>query len=70
MSVLLDGLKNQQEQGYMELQRKEWAKDADIPTRSHHLFSGVPYHQHVGQEYGATRLSEDLDEHLELSKVV
>jgi isocitrate lyase len=70
MSVLLDGLKKQKEQGYMDLQRKEWAGGADIPTRSHHLFTGVPYHQHVGQEYGATRLSEDMDEHLEVSKVV
>jgi len=70
MSVLLHDLKQSKEQGYMELQRKEWADGADIPTRSHHLFTGVPYHQHVGQQYGATRLSEDLDEHLEVSKVV
>src|SRR5713101_78788 len=70
MSVLLDDLKLRQEQGYMALQRKEWAEDADIPTRSHRLFTGVPYHQHVGQQYGATRLSENLDEHLEVSKVV
>src|SRR6266849_3930868 len=70
MSVLLEDLKLRQEQGYMALQRKEWAEDADIPTRSHHLFTGVPYHQHVGQQYGATRLSENLDEHLEVSKVV
>src|SRR5712692_6481652 len=70
MSVLLDDIKNQQEEGYMALQRKEWAPNADIPTKSHHLFTGVPYHQHVGQEYGATRLSEAFDEHLEVSKVV
>ena len=70
MSVLLHDLKKSKEQGYMSLQRKEWAEDADIPTKSHHLFSGVPYHQHVGHEYGATRLSEDLDEELEVSKVV
>jgi hypothetical protein len=69
MSVLLEDLKAQKEEGYMALQRKEW-EAADIPTRSHHLFTGVPYHQHVGQEYGAARLSEDLDEHLEISKVV
>jgi isocitrate lyase len=70
MSVLLDDLKHDKEQGYMALQRKEWAAGADIPTRSHHLFTGVPYHQHVGQQYGATRLSEEMDEHLEVSKVV
>ena len=70
MSTLLDDLKNQKEEGYMALQRKEWAEGADIPTRSHHLFTGVPYHHHVGHEYGASRLSENLDEHLEVSKVV
>src|SRR6266567_4586863 len=70
MSVLLEGLKHEKEEGYMELQRKEWAADATIPTRSHHLFTGVPYHQHVGQEYGASRLSRNIDEHLEISKVV
>jgi isocitrate lyase len=70
MSVLLDELKQSKEQGYMSLQRKEWTKGADIPTRSHHLFTGVPYHQQVGQEYGASRLGESVDQHLEVSKVV
>jgi hypothetical protein len=70
MSVLLEDLKRNQEEGYMALQRKEWAANADVPTRSHHLFTGVPYHQHVGHQYGATRLSEEIDEHLEMSKVV
>src|SRR6202790_3354646 len=70
MSVLLNDLKQDKEQGYMALQRKEWAAGADVPTRSHHLFTGVPYHQHVGQEYGATRLSQEMTEHLEVSKVV
>jgi isocitrate lyase len=70
MSILLKDLKQSKEAGYMALQRKEWAEGADIPTRSHHLFTGVPYHQHVGHEYGASRLSEELDEHVEVSKVV
>ncbi len=70
MSVLLEDLKQYKEEGYMELQRKEWADHAEIPTRSHHLFTGVPYHQHVGHVFGASRLSEDMDEHLEISKVV
>src|SRR5213594_4942954 len=70
MSTLLRGLQEKKEEGYMELQRSEWADGADIPTRSHHLFTGVPYHQHVGHVYGATRLSEDIDEGLEISKVV
>ena len=70
MSMLLNDLKHDKEQGYMALQRKEWAPGADVPTRSHHLFTGVPYHQHVGQEFGATRLGQEVDEHLEVSKVV
>jgi isocitrate lyase len=70
MSVLLEDMKKQKEEGYMALQRKEWDPGKDIPTKSHHLFTGVPYHQHVGHEYGAARLSEDLDEKLEISKVV
>ena len=70
MSTLLRDLKESKEEGYMELQRKEWADVADIPTRSHHHFTGVPYHHHVGREYGAQLLSEDIDQHLEVSKVV
>jgi hypothetical protein len=70
MSTLMHDLKEKKSEGYIALQRKEWAEGADIPTRSHHLFTGVPYHQHVGHLYGASRLSEQLDEHLEASKVV
>ena len=70
ISILLNDLKQKKEEGYMTLQRKEWADGVDVPTRSHHLFTGVPYHQHVGNVYGASRLSENLDEHLEVSKVV
>src|SRR5688500_9883410 len=36
-SKLLQGLSEEQERAYVELQRKEWAKDDDIPTKSHHL---------------------------------
>src|SRR5690348_7481334 len=64
MSVLLEGLKKDKEEGYMALQRKEWEDGAKVPTRSHHLFTGVPYHHHVGQEFGASRLGSDQDEHL------
>ena len=70
MSMLLEDLKKDKEEGYMALQRKEWDDGATIPTRSHHLFTGVPYHHHVGREYGAQRLSEDIGEDLEISKVV
>jgi isocitrate lyase len=70
ISTLLEDLKRHKQDGYMTLQRKEWAPGADIPTRSHHLFTGVPYHQHLSHVYGASRLSEELDEHLEVSQVV
>src|SRR5260370_3124567 len=69
MSVLLDDLRNNQEAGYMALHRKEWAPNADIPTKSHHLFTGVPYHQHVAQEHGATPRPETLDRHLQTSPI-
>src|SRR5207253_8741078 len=48
-SKLLQGLSEEQERAYVALQRKEWATDDDIPTKSHHLFTGVPYHQVLGQ---------------------
>src|SRR5438034_1439 len=55
-SKLLQGLQEKQEQAYVALQRKEWASDDDIPTKSHHNFTGVPYHQVLGQTMGASRL--------------
>jgi isocitrate lyase len=70
ISTVLQDIKEQQEEGHMILQRKEWADGRDIPTRSHHLFTGVPYHHHVGHEYVAARLNEELGEHVEISKVV
>jgi isocitrate lyase len=54
----------------MALQRREWADGDSIPTRSHHLYTGVPYHQHVGQQFGTSRFGADVDQHLEVSKVV
>ena len=50
LSTLLSAMADRQEQGYIELQRKEWDPTADIPTRSHHQFSGVPYHHLVGKD--------------------
>jgi len=70
MSMLLNDLKHDKQDGYIALQRKEWADGVDVPTKSHHEFTGVPYHQHVGHVYGASRLSEEIDEHLEVSQVV
>ena len=55
-SKLLQGLAADDEGAYIELQRKEWANGEDIPTRSHHLFTGVPYHQVMGEVLGASRL--------------
>jgi hypothetical protein len=70
ISILLNDLKKNQQDGYIALQRKEWADGVDIPTRSHHEFTGVPYHQHLGQVYGANRMGSEVDEHLEISQVV
>src|SRR5436305_13559413 len=61
-SRLLRAMAERQEQGYIELQREEWAEGDDLPTRSHHLFSGVPYHHLVGNQYGAARLSRQVAE--------
>ena len=61
---LLQGLRDEQHQAYIELQRAEFANGLDLPTRSHHQFSGVPYHNLMGAEYGAARLNKaTLDEH-------
>ena len=56
LSRLLQAMAERQEQGYIELQREEWADGADLPTRSHHFFSGVPYHHLIGERYGGARL--------------
>lgn len=64
LSELLKAMATEQEQGYIALQRKEWAPGADVPTRSHHTFSGVPYHHLVGQAYDAQRLGREFVEDL------
>jgi hypothetical protein len=61
---------DRQEQGYIELQRREFADGADVPTRSHHEFSGVPYHHLVGKAYDAARLGSEFVEALPAEKVV
>jgi hypothetical protein len=61
---------DRQEQGYIELQRREWAPGSDVPTRSHHQFSGVPWHHLVGTEYDAARLGTRFVEELDAAKVV
>jgi isocitrate lyase len=69
-SQLLQAMGEGQEQGYIELQRKEWVPGADFPTRSHHQFSGVPYHHLVGKKYDSARLGTEYVEDLPDDKVV
>ncbi|MEI4920540.1 hypothetical protein Q8G81_33815, partial [Klebsiella pneumoniae] len=59
LSQLLQAMAEKQEQGYIGLQREEWAAGKDYPTKSHHLFSGVPYHHLVGKMYDASRLGRE-----------
>jgi 2-methylisocitrate lyase-like PEP mutase family enzyme len=61
-SVLLKSLLEKDQQGYIELQEKEWAAGADFPTRSHHYFTGVEWHQVMGTEYGAQRLGAEFED--------
>jgi len=70
LSVLLQAMAEKQEQGYIELQRKEWEQGTDFPTQSHHRFSGVPYHHLVGEMYDSARLGKGFAEHLPDDKVV
>ena len=58
------------ERAYVELQSREWAGGDDVPTRSHHQFTGVPYHQLLGAAYGSARLGRGFDEKLGAAKVV
>ncbi len=70
LSVLLQSMSKDQQQGYIELQNKEWEAGSDFPTRSHHFFSGVPYHHVVGKLYDAARLGKEFCEKLPEEKVV
>ncbi len=63
-SRLLEGMQERGIDGYIDLQREEFEDGTDRPTRSHHLFSGVPYHHLVGADYGAARLSREVKEEL------
>jgi 2-methylisocitrate lyase-like PEP mutase family enzyme len=63
-SKLLQGLRDEEQDAYVALQRKEWHQSDDIPTKSHHLFTGVPYHQLMGEVMGASRLGTKFDEKL------
>lgn len=70
LGELLEAMAARQEQGYIELQQKEWAEGADFPTKSHHFFSGVPYHHLVGKLYDAARLGREFVEPLPEEQVV
>ena len=70
MSSLLETLKAEKQDGYIELQRREWAGDGSVPTRSHHLFSGVPYHHLMGEQLGSARFGHAVDQRLEVARVV
>jgi isocitrate lyase len=70
LSVLLKAMSERQQQGYIELQRLEFEKGTDFPTRSHHFFSGVPYHHLVGKKYDAARLGREFVEALPEDRVV
>src|SRR4051812_36943317 len=70
LSTLLQAMSSEQQHGYIELQKKEWEHGSDFPTRSHHFFSGVPYHHVVGKAYDAARLGTEFVESLTEDKVV
>jgi isocitrate lyase len=70
LSTLLAAMAERHEQGYLELQRREWEPGHEVPTASHHRFSGVPYHHLVGQAYDAQRLGSAFVEALPDEKVV
>ena len=70
LSRLLEAMAERQEGGYIELQRQEWAPGREVPTASHHRFSGVPYHHLVGKAYDAARLGTEFVEALPDDKVV
>ena len=69
-SRLLEDLKARKQDGYIDLQRKEWASNGEVPTRSHHLFTGVPYHHLMGEELGSARFGHAVDGGLEAAKVM
>ena len=70
LSVLLQAMSEDQQDGYIALQRKEFEQGQDFPTRSHHFFSGVPYHHLVGKAYDAARLGQEYAETLPEDRVV
>jgi isocitrate lyase len=69
-SELLEGLKAKKQDGYIELQRREWAGGERVPTKSHHAFTGVPYHHHMGEHLQVDRFGHEVDQQLGATRVV
>lgn len=69
-SKLLQSMSEVEQDAYIDLQKQEFAPGTDFPTRSHHFFSGVPYHHLVGKAYDAARLGTEYAEELPEGSVV
>ncbi len=52
MSEMLQDLKQSKQDGYIQLQRREYSAGFPVPTKSHHYFTGVPYHHTMGELLG------------------
>jgi isocitrate lyase len=62
MSEMLEDLKKSKQHGYIELQKREYAADFAVPTKSHHNFTGVPYHHTMGEYLGmSNRFGKGVD---------
>jgi isocitrate lyase len=59
---LLAAMGESEERAYLELQQAEWSGDGEIPTKSHHVFSGVPYHHAIGKRFGGTRFGSEFED--------
>jgi isocitrate lyase len=70
LNQLLVDMHEGEQDGYVALQRREWADGENIPTRSHHLFSGVPYHHLLGKAYDAARLGTEFAAEIPGDRVV
>ena len=70
-SELLNDLKLEKQDGYIKLQHREHDADFKVPTRSHHYFTGVPYHHTMGELLGMkARFGKGVDQHLSQEAVV
>ncbi len=70
-SELLADLKRDQHAGYIDLQQREAAAGFPVPTKSHHYFTGVPYHHTMGELLGmSARFGKGVDLHLSQEAVV